>query len=432
MTAATDEVRKPPPGHRRFPLLDGVRAIAALSVVGVHISDASGFSEREIIGQLGGRLNVGVTIFFVLSGFLLYRPFLAARVLGRPAPRTRRYFRRRALRIIPAYWVALTLLWLVGWITFSGGAIGHYLFFDNLSSDAIVGSSGIAATWSLTVEVAFYIALPLIVAVTGKLSGRRLRTEIALLTLLAVASLIGRLIAVLDDPGSPWSIQLPTMFAWFAGGMVLAALSVAEERDGSTPGFIRAAAARPVLVWTAAIAVYAFCALGLDLPIGIEYSKVSDQPRIVKTAVGLFMRSLGEAIAIVLAVGFLSLGLRAGAVVALAAQNVAQHVLFMVVAVLVTFPAVFGTTGRAPTRTDGVVGAALGNRVVSWLGLISYGVFLWHQSFINELVYAHGWFIRVHFLPTVWLTLATLAFAITVGAASYYLVERPFLRLKER
>ena len=389
MTAATDEVRKPPPGHRRFPLLDGVRAIAALSVVGVHISDASGFSEREIIGQLGGRLNVGVTIFFVLSGFLLYRPFLAARVLGRPAPRTRRYFRRRALRIIPAYWVALTLLWLVGWITFSGGAIGHYLFFDNLSSDAIVGSSGIAATWSLTVEVAFYIALPLIVAVTGKLSGRRLRTEIALLTLLAVASLIGRLIAVLDDPGSPWSIQLPTMFAWFAGGMVLAALSVAEERDGSTPGFIRAAAARPVLVWTAAIAVYAFCALGLDLPIGFDGTPT-------------------------------------------AAQNVAQHVLFMVVAVLVTFPAVFGTTGRAPTRTDGVVGAALGNRVVSWLGLISYGVFLWHQSFINELVYAHGWFTRVHFLPTVWLTLATLAFAITVGAASYYLVGRPFLRLKER
>ncbi|MBP8307024.1 MAG: efflux RND transporter permease subunit [Burkholderiaceae bacterium] len=57
--------------------------------------------------------------------------------------------------------------------------------------------------------------------------------------------------------------------------------------------------------------------LRADLPIGIEYSKVSDQPRIVKTAVGLFMRSLGEAIAIVLAVSFLSLGLRAGAVVAL-------------------------------------------------------------------------------------------------------------------
>jgi multidrug efflux pump len=57
--------------------------------------------------------------------------------------------------------------------------------------------------------------------------------------------------------------------------------------------------------------------LRADLAVGIEYSKVSDQPRIVKDAVGLFMRSLLEAVAIVLAVSFLSLGLRAGTVVAL-------------------------------------------------------------------------------------------------------------------
>jgi multidrug efflux pump len=54
-----------------------------------------------------------------------------------------------------------------------------------------------------------------------------------------------------------------------------------------------------------------------DLPVGVEFSKVSDQPRIVHQAVGLFMQVLGEAVAIVLAVSFLSLGLRAGAVVAL-------------------------------------------------------------------------------------------------------------------
>ena len=57
--------------------------------------------------------------------------------------------------------------------------------------------------------------------------------------------------------------------------------------------------------------------LKVDLPVGIEFAKVSDQPKIVKNAVGLFMRSLLEAVAIVLAVSFLSLGLRAGAVVAL-------------------------------------------------------------------------------------------------------------------
>ncbi len=54
-----------------------------------------------------------------------------------------------------------------------------------------------------------------------------------------------------------------------------------------------------------------------DLPVGIEFEQVSDQPRIVKQAVGTFMTSLLEAIAIVLLVSFVSLGWRAGAVVAL-------------------------------------------------------------------------------------------------------------------
>lgn len=54
-----------------------------------------------------------------------------------------------------------------------------------------------------------------------------------------------------------------------------------------------------------------------ELPIGVNFAKVSDQPRIVGEAVGLFLRSLAEAVAIVLAVSFLSLGARSGLVVAL-------------------------------------------------------------------------------------------------------------------
>ncbi|HYF59784.1 MAG TPA: efflux RND transporter permease subunit, partial [Burkholderiaceae bacterium] len=57
--------------------------------------------------------------------------------------------------------------------------------------------------------------------------------------------------------------------------------------------------------------------LRADLPVGVEFAKVSDQPRIVRDAVGLFLRALFEAVAIVLAVSFASLGLRAGGVVAL-------------------------------------------------------------------------------------------------------------------
>lgn len=61
----------------------------------------------------------------------------------------------------------------------------------------------------------------------------------------------------------------------------------------------------------------AMLAMQQEWPVGIQAAKVSDQPRLVKKAVGLFMQSLLEAVAIVLAVSFLSLGLRAGGVVAL-------------------------------------------------------------------------------------------------------------------
>ena len=57
--------------------------------------------------------------------------------------------------------------------------------------------------------------------------------------------------------------------------------------------------------------------LQADMPLGVEFAKVSDQPRLVKKAVGLFLNSLIEAVAIVLIVSFVSLGLRAGSVVAL-------------------------------------------------------------------------------------------------------------------
>src|SRR5439155_8306716 len=63
----------------------------------------------SIVGRYAQRLEVGVAIFFVISGFLLYRPFAASRAAGQPAPRTGPYAWRRVLRIVPAYWLALTV-----------------------------------------------------------------------------------------------------------------------------------------------------------------------------------------------------------------------------------------------------------------------------------------------------------------------------------
>jgi len=94
-TSDVPAVVAPPPGNPRFALFDGLRAIAALAVVvyhvpvvseehhGVYTSLGTGFAY-----QILGHLDWGVTIFFLISGFLLYRPFVAARQ-GK-APRHRR------------------------------------------------------------------------------------------------------------------------------------------------------------------------------------------------------------------------------------------------------------------------------------------------------------------------------------------------------
>lgn len=85
---------------RAFPLFDGLRAIAALSVLAVHIPGRQDLPEA--IERLVAHMNIGVTIFFLISGFLLYRPFIAHRIGGASAPAVRDYAKRRALRIYPA------------------------------------------------------------------------------------------------------------------------------------------------------------------------------------------------------------------------------------------------------------------------------------------------------------------------------------------
>ena len=71
----------PPPGNRRFPLLDGMRAVAVLCVLLVHVAVFS-FVDFEFAREILFHLNIGVTIFFLISGFVLYRPFIAHRAGG--------------------------------------------------------------------------------------------------------------------------------------------------------------------------------------------------------------------------------------------------------------------------------------------------------------------------------------------------------------
>ena len=111
-TSVPDAVA-PPPRHPRFEQIDGLRAIAALSIVVAHAAVFGLAIGQSTTGRLLAHLNIGVTIFFLISGFLLYRPFIAHRGGGPPSPATRDYAKRRLLRIYPAYWLVLTVLVIV-------------------------------------------------------------------------------------------------------------------------------------------------------------------------------------------------------------------------------------------------------------------------------------------------------------------------------
>jgi peptidoglycan/LPS O-acetylase OafA/YrhL len=159
----------PPRRPHHFPCFDGLRAIAAVSVLLIHTAWFSGFTVRSSLGIYTSRLEIGVSVFFLISGFLLYRPFAVAHILGQEAPSTRNFWVRRLLRIVPAYWLALSVLTYGFRIISLGrgweGVLCHYLFLQIYIPSQI--PYGIGPAWSLCVEVSFYLFLPLYAGLIG-------------------------------------------------------------------------------------------------------------------------------------------------------------------------------------------------------------------------------------------------------------------------
>ena len=100
-------------------------------------------------------------------------------------------------------------------------------------------------------------------------------------------------------------------------------------------------------------------------------------------------------------------------------EYVAEYLLFGVIAALFVLPAIFGADGGGLTRR------VLRHRTLTWLGLVSYGIYLWH--FPAVIIFTDAGV--TSFVP---LTLLTLALTIPCAAASYYLLERPLMRWAHR
>jgi peptidoglycan/LPS O-acetylase OafA/YrhL len=357
---------------RRLAEIDGLRGIAALSVLLYHAwlytrTPVTATTRAGALDPVLHELRLGLVLFFVLSGFLLYGPWVTAALEGRPRPRLGAYLLRRAARVAPAYYLALAgavaLLWGVGdapgvRLPSAGQLPLFALFSQNYSDGSLMKLD--PPMWTLAVEVSFYLALPAIGALALTMRGGRARQALAPALLLALGVGWNVWLAGRAHVAGPLAKTLPAMLPYFAAGMLAAVLA-----HGRRPG-------RRLTAW--------LLAGGAALVVGCPTSRMLAEGA---AGWGFWLRALRDLPA---AVGF-------AAIIAACATG-------------------SGRAARLPAA-----------RPLAAFGTISYGAYLWHVPLIAFLR-AHG-LLPLH-------TAAALAVAlpltIAVAALSWFAVERPALR----
>jgi len=231
-------------GVDRVASLTGVRAVAALLVVGTHAAYTTGKYTHGFVGLLYSRMEIGVPIFFALSGYLLFGPWVRAAAGGRQSPPVGRYAWHRVRRIMPAYVVTVLLAFLIYHFRSAGPNPGHSwtgllrnLTLTQIYTDNYMFSylhQGLTQMWSLAVEVAFYVALPILAYLLLVVLCRRQWRPHLLLAGLAGLALVSPAWMVLvhtthflPDGARIW---LPGYLAWFIGGMLLTVLQAMGVR----------------------------------------------------------------------------------------------------------------------------------------------------------------------------------------------------------
>lgn len=152
-------------------VLDGVRALAILFVVIFHINRITGDSlwdwrGNPLASSVSTAGGTGVTLFFVLSGFLLFMPYAKSLLTDSRWPLARGFYVRRALRILPGYYISLLILLLLTQIDYLQPAnwakLGLFLTFFMDSTQTTFRTVIDPPYWTLAVEWQFYMLLPLL------------------------------------------------------------------------------------------------------------------------------------------------------------------------------------------------------------------------------------------------------------------------------
>ncbi|MET0523480.1 MAG: acyltransferase [Nocardioides sp.] len=372
-----------------LPALDSMRAVASIAVLATHASFWGGAYSRDRYGIALARLDIGVAIFFVLSGFLLSRAWFEHHAHGWPAPRTGVYFWHRLLRIYPLYVVAAlaALVLLPGNDDAGPATYLHTLTLTNIYLDPRL-PDGLTQMWSLATEVAFYVVLPLLMwlVLSRRRGWQRARPHLVPVLVSMLVVNVGWIIAagtVLDDSGVLVAVWLPAYLTWFGVGIVLAAAAVHLEAGDGAAGSDRVAQAlrqmgrSPGTCWVTALALFAIASTPIAGPASLNPPAT--------------------------------------------AEALVKNLLYAVTAGLVILPGVFADPAGRYVR-------ALSWQPMRHLGRISYGIFCVHLV-ILELV-ARWRDMELFEGRTLELFTLALLISIAVSEVLYRVVERPVLRWK--
>jgi peptidoglycan/LPS O-acetylase OafA/YrhL len=429
-TAATPTASASRSEPHALPALDGLRGIAVLLVIWCHLRGFTFDSSTEWLSDFKAASGfIGLYLFFVLSGFLLFLPYARSFLSGNKWPSTRRFYMRRALRILPIFYAALFVLFAVALIAPKSGLVppiprAKTLFtlvtlFHDVRPDAwfyVLGTD--TPLWSLAIEWQFYLVLP-VIALGLRFLYRRVGPKGVIVGVVGLMGygLIVRGIAAASFYafGYPNVTQIPGPL-----GLVLSLLY------GMNGKYLE------------------LFALGMLASLGYTT---------VMTRFGDIDRQARQKWAAMTAGKALKVTTVVTAVCLLAA--LALNLLWLHAAGLIPTPAQ-AYVGRWPQEASGawvwsVAGPfALGLCLVGWLvgtllgpmwfralwmwrplrlvGLISYSLYVWHallQHFVDPFWAKH------------WGTLVTPSYVIiylvlllVVGAVSYRFIERPFLHVR--